>query len=274
MSVTLHRGYSGQGLSQSFAKTRHDLDTTKIGRNEACSVTLTNRSKIVLFSKSDCRGSAAWLNKSVANLKHTPVGGKEKNFHKKVKSILVKPIEIPISAKVIMKDGKLPGPFSSLDMLLFALNKAIKVQNRETWEGTLIQFKAVDKIYKITNHRELFNLDYDSSKDKKTLRELQRDPHRMDLYIVNRISSAAGFCSGGSKLGKDLGCVIGAGAISEESGEILSHEFGHHLGLGHRNADQKNLMKRGGDGNGLLPGQISDMHNTIAKKLSNYRLKY
>lgn len=274
MTVTLHVDYSGKGRSQSFAKTRHDLDTTTIGNNQARSVTLDLDSKVVLFTKTDCRGSVAWLDKSVANLKNTPTGSKEKNFHQKVESILINPVEIPVSVKVITKKGKLPGGYESLEILKRAVDKSIDVQNYVTWEKTLIRFQAVAEIYEISDYPTLFDLEYESSKDIKELRNIQRDLHRMDLYIVNTISSAGGFCSGASKLGKDLGCVITAKNITEWSGRKLSHEFGHHLGLSHRNDLTNNLMKQGVNEHNLLQEQICEMHDTIANKLSDYKLKY
>ncbi len=273
MSVTLHRGFSSAGKSQAFARNKRNLNDTRIGNNKARSVTLTKDSKVVLFRKKDYKGPAVWIRKSVGNLESVPIGKMEVDFDKKAKSMIVKPLTIPVSVKVITKNGKLPGGYKSLAKIESDLDGVIEIQNNTTWKNTLIKFEILD-VYKVGNKPEFFSFNYDKKvKMRSELRRIQQDPNSIDLYIVDNLVNAGGFAT--SVKGKEqLGCCLTAKNINKWDGRKLSHEFGHHLGLSHNEKSKINLMTSGVNENKLTIKQINIMHEIIANDMKKYNVKY
>lgn len=261
MSITLYarRDFKGDDITgfdlKDFSHIAQPMRPTSIRMTGA-------NDRILLFTRPNWQGRAMFLQgqHSIEHLGHPGDGG-EVGFGNTISSMRVTPFRMKVRFHVVTSrnpsvvfPGNLDDGIETEQYIRDAMARVNQI-----WEPKLLRFE-LESIKFPSDVGEFFNLNEEYWRIVLGSHKFDRLKDGANVVLVNDLGKFAG-----TAVPHGLSKMIALVHLIQGGGDVLAHELGHFLGLLHKNRDDDNLMKQGGNGIVLTDEQVADAHQSLSR---------
>lgn len=270
MAITLFDGRDLSGNSQAVTRDIADLRNSPVGYGTSSLEMTDAQDRCLLFLGRNWTGRVM-LRRGVNTINRigNPGEGGRTGFNNSVRSVRVTPFRIRVFYHVIRSiNGNWPGGIANQrDMNRYI--RDIHARLDDAWgDGLFVFVRARTNVY---DNARFFNMRNEYVALLRS-RAFNVERFAVNAFLVNSIAGDTDGISVPRQIGYRTAVEVDPANVPL-SGQLLAHEIGHMLGLGHRGGGfgSNNLMEQGSNGTSLRDDQYERAHRTASNRTGRAR---